>query len=419
MLRERGSTRRYPQKNYGPGLALPVGVIVSMRLVLMMMLLPVTAFAQETRAGAIAEQQAEKATRLVPHQPHWAEELLLTAQKTMLQQPAGFYPYFDSVYSGGGFTLGAGTRKFTGDRTHVNVAGLYSITGYKLIDAGVASPGHWNGRLDVRGSTGWRDATQVAYYGLGIDSPVDAGAAFRMQQAYAGGDLTVRPQRWLLLTAGAAYEDYTLKDPTNDDRSVEAAFSAEAAPGVGANPAFLHTSVAIGVDSRPAADYARRGSLLQLTRHHYADRDGTYTFTRFEAEAVQHIPILRENWVVSLRGRLESTPGDDELVPYFLLPSLGSGSTLRGYSSWRFRDRHAVLASGEWRFILNRLALDLALFVDTGMVAPQLEAITTSAFVTDYGLGIRFHGPAKTPLRVELATGREGTRLVFSASAAF
>ena len=134
---------------------------------------------------------------------------------------------------------------------------------------------------------------------------------------------------------------------------------------------------------------------------------------------MQHIPILRENWVISLRGRMESTLGDDDQVPYFLLPSLGSGSTLRGYSSWRFRDRHAVLTSGEFRWIVNRLAFDMALFVDTGMVAPQLDAITTSAFVTDYGIGLRFHGPARTPLRVELASGREGTRIVFAASAAF
>ncbi len=134
---------------------------------------------------------------------------------------------------------------------------------------------------------------------------------------------------------------------------------------------------------------------------------------------MQHIPILRENWVISMRGRLESILGDDDQVPYFLLPSLGSGSTLRAYSSWRFRDRHSALVSGEWRWIANRMALDLALFIDAGMVAPRLDAIKGSAFVNDYGIGVRFHGPATTPLRVELATGREGTRLVFAASAAF
>ena len=131
------------------------------------------AVAQETRAGAIAAEQAEKATRLAPYEPHWAENLLLSVRQALVEQPAGFYPYFDSVYSGGGFTLGAGYRHFTGDRTQWNVAGLYSAKGYKLIEVGAISPGHLSGHLDLRATASWRDATQVAYHGLGIDSPAD------------------------------------------------------------------------------------------------------------------------------------------------------------------------------------------------------------------------------------------------------
>ena len=391
----------------------------SLAFALILLLLSSTVVAQDTRAEAIAAQQAEKATRLAPQQRHWAEELVLTIQKTLVQQPSGFYPYFDSVYSGGGFTLGAGYRQFTGDRTHFNVAGLYSVTAYKLIEVSGTSPGHWSGRLDLHANAGWRDATQVSYFGLGIESPKDAGTAFRMQQGFAGGDMTLRPARWLLVNAGVAYEDYTLKDPSGDFLPVEGSYTSQTAPGVGVDPVFLHSTIAAGIDSRPAADYARRGSLFQVTRHHYADRDATYSFDRVEVEAVQHIPILRENWVISLRGRLESVLADDDQVPYFLLPSLGSGSTLRGYSSWRFRDRHALLASAEWRWIVSRLALDLALFGDTGMVAPRFDALTTSQFVSDFGIGLRFHAPARTPLRVEVAHGQEGLRVVFAASAAF
>ena len=62
-------------------------------------------------------------------------------------------------------------------------------------------------------------------------------------------------------------------------------------------------------------------------------------------------PMLRENWVLSLRGRLQTTLDDTDVVPYFLLPSLGSGSTLRGYNSWRFRDRHRPA-------VLRRMAMD-------------------------------------------------------------
>jgi len=385
--------------------------------VVCLLLVPAFAFAQDTREAEIAARQREKAAHVAPYRPHRAEELLLQARQTLVEQPSGFYPYFDSVYSGGGFTLGEGYRRFTGDRTHWSIAGLYSVKGYKLIEASEVSPGHWSGRLDLLATAGWRDATQVAYHGLGIDSPAE-GAAFRMQQGFAGGGVTIRPHKHLLLTTTAAYENYTLKDPTGDSVPV-GALDSLIAPGAGANPDYLHTSVSAAFDWRPAADYARRGGQYRIARHHYGDRDDTYSFDRLDAEIVQHVPILRENWVLSFHGRLESTLGDDDQVPYFLLPALGSGSTLRAYSSWRFRDRHSVLVSGEWRWIASRLALDMAFFYDAGMVAPTLDAIALGSFVSDVGIGARFHGPARTPLRVELAHGREGTRLVFAASAAF
>jgi hypothetical protein len=391
---------------------------VKIALFTTLLLMPGLAFAQQTREAEIAAAQREKAGGLAPYRAHWAEDLLLTVRQSIVEQPSGFFPYFGSVYSGGGFTLGAGYRQFTGDRTQVSAAGLYSGKGYKLIETGALSPGHWSGRLDLRAGAGWRDATQVPYHGLGFDSPAEAIGAFRMQQTVAAGGATVRPHRWLLLSADAAYENYSLEDPTGNQPSIEAG-DPSVAPGVGSNPTYLHTTASAAFDWRPAADYARRGGLYQVAQHHYADRDSTYSFDRFDAEIVQHIPILRENWVFSFRSRLETTLGDDDQVPYFLMPSLGSGSTLRGYGSWRFRDRHSVLFNGEWRWIPSRLALDMAIFYDAGMVAPELGAIAMRSLATNYGIGVRFHGPAKTPLRVEMARGHEGTRLVFAASAAF
>jgi len=388
-------------------------------LVSVLCAVPAMALAQDTRAASIAAEQSEKAARLAPYEPHWVENLLSGAREALILQPSGVYAYFDSVYSGGGFTLGAGYRQFTGDRTQWTVAGLYSVKGYKLIQAAAISPGHLSGHLDFGGTALWRDATQVSYHGLGQASPADIDTAYRMQQTQVGGDVTARPHRWVRLTAAVSVEDYALKDPTGSLIPVEDVFTPETAPGVGVDPTFVHTSAAAAFDWRPAADYARRGGLYRVGRHHYADRDSTYTFDRLDTELVQHIPILRETWVVSLRGRLESTLGDDDQVPYFMLPSLGSGSSLRGYSSWRFRDRHAMLLSGEWRWIPNRMALDMAFFYDTGMVAPRFDAIALNSFASDFGVGIRFHGLARTPLRVELAKGDEGMRVVFAASAAF
>ena len=65
-----------------------------------------------------------------------------------------------------------------------------------------------------------------------------------------------------------------------------------------------------------------------------------------------------------MRGLVETTwlKGDQE-IPYFMLPSLGGGSNLRGYSSWRFRDRNSLLLQGEWRIMVNRY-LDTVFFAD-------------------------------------------------------
>jgi hypothetical protein len=377
------------------------------------------ASAQDSRAATIGAEQAEKATRLSPRVPSSAEQWLLRAQKVLIEQPDGFYPYFGSVYSGGGFTLGAGYRRFTGDRTNWNVAGLYSAKNYKLAEIGVTSPGHASGRVDARAGAGWRDATQVPFYGLGIDTAKTGLATFHMQQSFAGGDVTLRPLKWVKVSGGATYEDYTLKSAPGDLTSIEDVYTPATAPGLGANPTYIHSVISAGIDWRPAAEYARRGGLYEIARHNYSDRDGTYSFDRLDAQVVQHLPILRENWVVSLRGQLQTTLDDADQVPYFLLPSLGSGSTLRAYSSWRFRDRHSLLVSGEWRWIPNRMGFDMAFFYDAGMVANRLRAIAIDDFVTNIGVGARFHTPVATPLRIEVAKGREGLHLVFAASAAF
>jgi hypothetical protein len=377
------------------------------------------ASAQESRAGTIAAEQADKASRLSPRAPSRSEALLLRAQKVLLEQPDGVYPYFGSVYSGGGFTLGAGYRRFTGDRTNWNVAGMYSAKNYKLVEGGITSPGHASGRIGVRANAGWRDATQVPFYGLGNDSATAGLATFHMQQSFAGGDLTFRPLKRINITAGATYEGYTLKSAPGDLISIEDVYTTATAPGLGENPDYVHTTISAGYDWRPGAGYARRGGLYEVALHRYSDRADTLSFDRLDAQVVQHLPILRENWVVSLRGQLQTTLDDTDQVPYFLLPSLGSGSTLRAYSSWRFRDRHSMLFSGEWRWIPNRLGLDMALFYDAGMVANRFEALSVGDLITNFGVGMRFHSPVATPLRIELAKGREGVRLVFAGSAAF
>jgi outer membrane translocation and assembly module TamA len=69
--------------------------------------------------------------------------------------------------------------------------------------------------------------------------------------------------------------------------------------------------------------------------------------------------------------------------------------------------------------MVNRMAMDAALFFDTGTVADRRDALSLGRLRSDVGIGVRFHSPLVTPLRIELAKGSEGLKLVFGASAAF
>ena len=378
----------------------------------------VTAQEGDSRGAAIAAEQADKATKVAPYTPSGAERFLIETRRRLIESPSGFYPLFGSVYGGGGFTFGAGFRQFYGDRTRWDVGGMYSLKGYKLVELSTTSLGHADGRVDLLGRVGWRDATQVAYHGLGIESSEDR-TNFRMKQLFAGGNLKVRPVPVVILGAGMMFEDFTLEEGRGTQPSIEEVHTPVTAPGLGDDPTFLHTTASGGIDWRPSPGYARRGGLYEVTYHNYADRDNTYSFDRLDAELVQHIPILRENWVISLRGMLQSTLDDEDVVPYFLLPSLGGGSTLRGYTSWRFRDRQSLLLSAEWRWIPNRLGLDMAIFYDAGIVTNRFRELTLDGMKGNVGVGVRFHSPLATPLRIELARGSEGLSLVFAGSAAF
>jgi outer membrane protein assembly factor BamA len=371
-----------------------------------------------TRAAAIAAKQAEKARSLKPRVPHRAERIVKWVQDEFIDEPSGFYPVFGSVYSGGGFALGAGYRRYYGDNTHWDAKVLQSIRNYRLIEVSTSSWNHAGGRLDLRARAGWRDAPGVAYYGMGIDSPEDP-TGFGLSQRFAGGDVAFRPASRTHVRAGLLYEDYSLGDRSGARPAIGSVHTAATAPSLGTNPSYVHFTGAAGYDWRPSPGYARSGGLYEIRYHHYAAANGgADSFNRLEGEVVQHLPLVRENYVLSFRGQAETTL-NDAMVPFYLLSSLGGSDTLRGYPSWRFRDRHAALSTVELRWIPNRNSVDVALFYDAGMVAPRWDDIAVKRFKSDVGIGVRFHSLLATPLRIEVAKGREGMRLVLAGSAAF
>jgi outer membrane translocation and assembly module TamA len=98
------------------------------------------------------------------------------------------------------------------------------------------------------------------------------------------------------------------------------------------------------------------------------------------------------------------------------MPQLG-GTDLRGFSNYRFRDRHSIWFTGEYRWYVQEF-VDMAVFYDAGKVAPERSQLDFDDLKTSIGAGIRFHGPRTTAVRFEVARSAEGWRLIFGFSPA-
>jgi len=407
----RANACRITVRSYACG----VGLSLTMALVAV----PREVAAQDTRAGEIGQKQAEKAAKVEPYKPTGVEKFMQRIEDSYVSPPSGFYPAFGSVYPGGGLALGVGYRQFFAREAVFDVNGMYSIKAYKKVEVGARVPWNQSGRVffGVRG--GWRDATQVGFYGLGPDSEKADRRNFRLQETYGIGTLTFKPSDWTKLEGEVGYEGYTNEGGAGRSPSIETLYNGVTAPGLFIDTSYIHSQGTAAIDWRFSPGYTRTGGYYGVTIHDYADRDKDFSFRRLDYDLIQHVPIMRETWVLSFRGRVQSILGDDDRVPYYLLPYLGSGTTLRGYPTGRFRDRHALLTSAEFRWVPSRLALDMAIFYDAGKVANRREDLDFNDLTTDWGVGIRFHGPSATPLRIEGARGTDGWRLVISSSAAF
>jgi hypothetical protein len=375
----------------------------------------------DTRAGVIAAEQAAKSQVLKPYAPNKAEAILDMVEEQFLTGSMKWHPFFDNAYQGGGFTVGAGYLQRIGAYDTLDLRGSITFANYKRIEAEFRAPRLFNRRgvLSVLG--GWREATQVGFFGLGTpQTSVDDRVNYGFTQPYVGATLDVRPTRkYFLLGAGVEYSTWNTQEGAGSHPSIEQVYTPDTLTGLGASPTYIQVSGTAAVDWRDSPGYSRRGGYYGVTGRNFADTDDVYNFRQVDYEAIQHIPIMRDAWVLSLRGRVQTTYTDDGVeMPYFMLPALGGGSTLRGFSSWRFRDRHSMLLSAEWRVLVNRF-IDTAIFYDAGKVTRSISDLGFEGLKKDYGIGFRLHGPLATPLRIDFAKSNEGLAIVFSANAAF
>lgn len=372
-----------------------------------------------SREAQIEAEQAKKATTLKPVEPSKAERISERVERILMGPPRGVFPWFGSVMGGGGFALGAGYAKRYAETGHVNATAGWSIKNYKLLEASTDLPPIGDGLFKVRAEGRWVDAPIVSFYGVGNDSRHGDRTRFHYRPTTVGATGTFTPVRWLRAGGGLDYLQIET-GPGAHGTSIEKRFSPATAPGLGVDTAFAVTRAFAAIDWRQSPGYSTSGGFYRVSWARYDERhDRPYSFRETELELVQLVPLMRANWVIALRGLVTMTDTDaGEDVPFYLMPYLGSGETLRGFRNRRFRDRNRLLFNVEYRWLPSRF-VDMALFVDAGSVAPRRQDLSLDDLHASYGIGARFHSPTSTPLRIEVAKSRDGMNVIVRSGLAF
>jgi hypothetical protein len=368
--------------------------------------------AQDTRADAIRQQQFEKQQRVYPPQPTMAERTIdrLEQWGVISGPPRGVYPWIGSIYPGSGAAGGAGVRTAFGNDGALNVFAGRSIRSSTIGQADLALPtfARNRGRLTVSGQ--YIDATDVKYYGIGNESSKDSLTTFGYSPIRGSTRFDVDVSSRFTAGGEIAYLEVGTSDGSVDTPGLE--FS---------EFHFINSTARASFDWRQRLGYSGSGGVYRVRFDDFRDRDHErYSFRSVEAEALQLIPILRANWVIMLRGVATITDADvSNEVPYFLMPSIGGGASVRGYPDFRFRDRNRLVMNAELRWAPARF-MDMALFYDAGKVEPRHQDLDFDNLKTAYGAGMRIIGPKGYALRLEAAHSREHrVRLILSAGGAF
>ena len=381
------------------------------------------AAAQETRAEVIRQEQAAKQQALEPPRSNTAERVIdrLEDWGFIAGAPRGVYPWVGSVYSGGGLAFGAGVRRPFGDDGAFNVFGGYSIATFKRAQADLALPTFAGNRARLTLSGRYVDAPDVRYFGVGNDSRQEDLTRFGYTPKGGGAQLDIDAGKYFSLGGGVNYIAIDTSGGRTDP-SIETLFSPSNTPGLELSTfTYINSTAHAAIDWRRPLGYSGTGGLYRVQFDDFSERDNDlYSFKSVEAEVVQLIPILRANWVIALRGLATVTDIDDtSVVPFFMLPALGGGSTLRGYPDFRFRDRSRLLMNAELRWTPARF-MDMAIFYDTGKVASRREDLDFEDLKESYGIGMRIIGLQGYAFRIEVARSREhNVRLIVSAGGAF
>jgi hypothetical protein len=371
-----------------------------------------------TRIEAMEAQQKEKAARLTAARVGRAEEFFNkyfgeNPMQKLLGGVPGLRIRFGGLPTGSGFGLGAEYYRpdLAKGRLSFRTFALGSSKlgyglGTELVSTRMAS-----GYLDLRLKGGYLSGNSFDYYGPSPESKKTGHTNYLREEGAFDLSLSMKPTRQHLRLGFDAGYSLINVGPGHSSvyASADQVYSPIEVPGIDKQTNYLRAGPFLEIDSRDKPNDPHSGTHLLAKLHFFNDRKyDLFSFKQVEGAIEQYIPFLNQKRVIALRARTVLSYNDSgNVIPFYMQPSLGGASDLRGYHRYRFYDNNLFLMNFEYRWEIFTL-LDMALFADAGNVFHRDGDFSLKKLESDAGFGVRFKSRNAVVFRIDTAFSQEG-----------
>jgi hypothetical protein len=366
-----------------------------------------------SRAQEIENAQSVKAQGLSPDKPSPEEQRFVHIEKELRHVLAGqrLHLKFGGLSMPAGFAFGPTLQwQNRDDRVRANVWAIGSIRKFYSVGTGLELPRLASERLTFRVEAAHTDSPQLAFYGEGPHSLKSQRTDYRREDTRFDAGLDWPASRHLDANCKAEQLFLNVGRGTNDSvTSTNLKFTAAQAPGLDVQSDFLIAGCGLRLEFRDIPDNPHKGTSVVLRGNRYLAEDfGRYSFNRAYGSIEEYIPFFNRKRVIALHTAADMTfHNRDQVVPFYMQPTLGGFNDLRGFRPLRFYDENSFVMNAEYRWEICT-GLDLALFGDAGEVFHRPGEFKVANLQKAAGFGFRFNNQRNMVMRIDTGFSREG-----------
>jgi hypothetical protein len=324
----------------------------------------------------------------------------------------GMYPtvIVDASY---GLTLGARAvhRNLFGAHERLSFLGAGGGEFRELGKLTLRSGDRFGPRTHLDVGADYEQRPRDAFYGIGnaVD-PIKARHRQRIMRART--TLDVQAVSHLHVRPAGVLTDIEY-DRASGDVPIDELYMPSTLTGFTTGIRNVYGEVELRWDSRRLASYDshalyERGWLLGGFAgrvHQLGDMGDDYW--RYGGELQAFLPLGRGPRVLMTRLRAEAVTGAIDDVAFTQLPQVGGKAIMRGYARERFRDRLAIVSTGEYSWDLSRW-LAASVFVDVGRVYGGWRELHYEDLRLGYGVSLQMHMSRRFLSGISIASSVDG-----------